>query len=165
MQIPGTSSADSISTLARQSQGLGTQKLGRDEFLNLFVAQLENQDPLDPVKNEDFVAQLASISSVEQLESLNSNVVASIAINQSNALLSQLTNSSALLGKEVTFLDESSGLESKGVVDGVKIQNGVAVLNIDGRDIPLGTVTEILGAGSDGSSTGDSSTGTDDNNN
>ena len=148
MDIAGISSSDSISQLAKKQQGVGTQELGRDAFLDLFVAQLENQDPLDPVKNEDFVAQLASISSVEQLESLNENLVASIALNQSNALLSQLTNSSALLGKEVTYFDQTTGFEQKGTVEGVKIQNGVAVLSINGEDVPLGTVSEILGGSS-----------------
>jgi len=145
MELTGINSSDAISTVARRGQSLGTQDLGRDEFLNLFVAQLENQDPLDPVKNEDFVAQLAQISSVEQLESLNDNVVASIALNQNNALLSQLTSSSSLLGKEVTYINQTTGNEQRGFVDGVKIQNGVAVLNINGQDVPLGTVSEILG--------------------
>jgi flagellar basal-body rod modification protein FlgD len=157
----GTSSSDSISTIARNNQGVGQTDLGRDEFLDLFVAQLQNQDPLDPVKNEDFVAQLASISSVEQLESLNSNVVASIALNQNNALLSQLTSSSSLIGKTVNFVDQSTGLQSNGTVDGVKIENGVAVLNIGGRDIPLGSVTEILGEYDGGDESVDDSTDSD----
>ena len=144
---------------------MGTQDLGKDEFLKLFVAQLQNQDPLDPVKNEDFVAQLASISSVEQLEKLNDNTVASIALNQSNALLSQLTSSSSLIGKEVTYLNQITGKESQGAVEGVKIQNGIAVLNINGEDVPLGTVTEILGEADDSQDSTDDNSDSDDENN
>ncbi len=165
MELTGINASDSISTLARRQQGVGTQDLGRDEFLNLFVAQLENQDPLDPVKNEDFVAQLASISSVEQLESLNDNVVASIALNQNNALLSQLTSSSSLLGKEVAYIHQLTGNEQRGVVEGVKIQNGIAVLNINGEDVPLGTVSEILGEASSEEGVADEDATTDDQDN
>ena len=42
--------------------------LGRDDFLRLFTAQLKNQNPLDPMKNEAFVAQLAEFSSVEGIK-------------------------------------------------------------------------------------------------
>jgi flagellar basal-body rod modification protein FlgD len=43
------------------------EELGKDEFLQLLITQLQNQDPLDPVKNEDYIAQLATFSSLEQL--------------------------------------------------------------------------------------------------
>lgn len=49
----------------------GDSELGQDAFLRLLVLQLQNQDPLDPVKNEAFVAQLAQFSSLEQLTSIN----------------------------------------------------------------------------------------------
>ena len=89
------------------------------------------------------MAQLATFSSLEQLEGLNQNVVAMIALNQSNALLSQLTNSSALIGKEVSWQDPVTEATSSGVVESVKIVDGLAVLRIDGKDVPLATVTEI----------------------
>jgi flagellar basal-body rod modification protein FlgD len=50
------------------------QNLGKDEFLKLLVAQLQNQDPLNPMKNEEFVTQLATFSSLEQLISINKGV-------------------------------------------------------------------------------------------
>jgi flagellar basal-body rod modification protein FlgD len=46
----------------------------KDEFLKLLVAQLQNQDPLDPVDNQQFLAQLATFSSLEQLISINNGV-------------------------------------------------------------------------------------------
>jgi flagellar basal-body rod modification protein FlgD len=48
--------------------------IGKDEFLKLLVAQLEHQDPMNPVDNQQFLAQLASFSSLEQLISINDGV-------------------------------------------------------------------------------------------
>jgi flagellar basal-body rod modification protein FlgD len=121
-----------------------TQSMDKGAFMKLLVSQLQNQDPLSPVANEDFVAQLATFSSLEQLEGLNQNVVAMIALNQSNALLSQLTQSSALIGKEVSWLGQDESTHT-GTVESVKIVDGLAVLRIDGQDVPLGAVSEIVG--------------------
>jgi flagellar basal-body rod modification protein FlgD len=46
----------------------------KEEFLNLLVAQLKNQDPMNPVDNEQFLTQLATFSSLEQLISINESV-------------------------------------------------------------------------------------------
>ena len=141
MDIPGISSTDSLSSSATQA----TQNLDKGAFMKLLVSQLQHQDPLSPVANEDFVAQLATFSSLEQLEGLNQNVVAMITLNQSNALLSQLTQSSALIGKEVTWQGFESEEEHSGTVESVKIVDGLAVLRIGGEDVPLAAVTEVLG--------------------
>ncbi len=50
------------------------ENVTKDEFLQLLVAQLKNQDPLEPVKNEAFLAQLATFSSLEQLISIKEGV-------------------------------------------------------------------------------------------
>ena len=141
MSIPGIDASDPYSG----SYTGATQSMDKGAFMKLLVSQLENQDPLSPVANEDFVAQLATFSSLEQLEGLNQNVVAMIALNQSNALLSQLTQSSALIGKEVSWLGENESTHT-GTVESVKIVDGLAVLRIDGQDVPLAAVIEVLGA-------------------
>jgi len=146
MDIPGISANDPISSTTAANSGIGSQNVNSGEFLDLFVSQLRNQDPLDPIKNEDYVAQLAQFSSLEQLQTMNDNMIASIALNQSNALLSQLTQSSALIGKTVSWTDQDTGVESVGTVDAVKIDRGLAVLRIDGQNVPLATVNEILAA-------------------
>ena len=149
MTIPGISSTDPFSGAVTQG---GTQNLDKGAFMKLLVSQLQHQDPLAPVANEEFVAQLATFSSLEQLEGLNQNVVAMTLLNQSNALLSQLTQSSALIGKDVKWQDFETDTEHSGTVESVKIVDGLAVLRIDGEDVPLAAVTEVVGGTNNGES-------------
>ena len=90
-----------------------TRALGKDDFLRLLTVQLQHQDPLSPVENEDFIAQLAQFSSLEQLESINSNLQDGIDLD---LILTQVLNNTAaagLIGKTViadggaVHLDES----------------------------------------------------------
>ena len=159
MDIPGISSGSSSFATSSET---ATQELDQNAFMSLLVTQLENQDPLSPVQNEDFVAQLATFSSLSELEQLNDNILAMITLNQSNALLSQLTQGSALIGHEVNWTDPSTGESRTGTVDSVRIEDGLAILNIAGEDIPLAAVDQILGAGDesgDETTTSDGDTG------
>jgi flagellar basal-body rod modification protein FlgD len=136
----------SANTTATTSVGdAPEQTLGKDAFMKLLVSQLQNQDPTNPQSNEDFIAQLAQFSSLEQMTQLNDAFLGLAVLQQSNALMSQLTDSSALIGQTVQYTDQNTGAVSSGTVDSVKIEEGLAVLNIDGLDVPLFSVTEILG--------------------
>ena len=149
MGIDGINSNDPISSLGG---GTGTgatgdaSSLGKDAFLQLLVSQMKNQDPMAPTDNQAFIAQLAQFSSLEQMQKVNDNLLGLAVLQQSNALMSQLTQSSGLIGKDVRYVDPSTNEEAVGTVSTVKIQDGLAVLNIDGNDVPLGNVTEVLGA-------------------
>lgn len=76
----------------------GSTELGEDAFLRLLTTQLQHQDPTNPVQNEDFVAQLAQFSSLEQLTSLNGTLegvyVAIAAMN--NASMASLLGTSVI---------------------------------------------------------------------
>jgi len=82
-----------------------TKDLGKDEFLRLLTTQLANQDPLSPMDNQAFIAQLAQFASVEQLrdvgERLDTLLVAQAAANQ--------LSTAGLVGKEVRY--RTSGFE------------------------------------------------------
>ncbi len=143
MPIDGISSTDPIFGSA---SGPAAQDLGREAFMTLLIAQLQNQDPLQPTSNDAFIAQLAQFSTLEEMKGVNENLVALALLQQSNALMDQLTSASALIGHSVRFLHPTTGEESVGTVDSVRIMDGVAVLYIDGEDVPLINVTEVLGS-------------------
>jgi flagellar basal-body rod modification protein FlgD len=132
-------------TTSNTNIGQGSKELDRDAFMQLLVTQMQNQDPLEPQGNEEFIAQLASFSSLEQMENMNANLTSLALLQQSNALLSQLSESSNLIGKEVTWNDSETGASGQGVVESVRLQDGLTFLSIDGQDVPLFTVTEVLG--------------------
>jgi len=67
--ISGVSDSDALS--ATNTTSYGGQDLDQAAFMNLLTTQMQNQDPLDPMANEEFIAQLATFSSLEQLMSLN----------------------------------------------------------------------------------------------
>jgi flagellar basal-body rod modification protein FlgD len=90
--ISKTSTTSAIST----SQSSNTQSIGKDEFMKLLLAQLKNQDPLEPMKGTDFAAQLAQFSSLEQLQNLN-DTLSTQSVNQMTLGYSQSVN---MIGKE-----------------------------------------------------------------
>src|SRR5689334_4813029 len=117
----------------------------KNSFTKLLVAQLQNQDPMSPQDNQAMVAQLAQFSSLEQMQQLNQNIMGLAVLQQTNAVMSQLTQSSALIGQNVSYIDPTTNAEASGTVDEVRIVDGVATLEIGGHDVPLGNVTAILG--------------------
>jgi flagellar basal-body rod modification protein FlgD len=83
------------------SRPQGSSKMGKDEFLRLLVTQLKNQDPTNPMDGQQFAAQLAQFSTVEQLINIDSTLAAN---GQMNGLLAQGVNSgvaAGLIGKTV----------------------------------------------------------------
>ena len=136
------------------ADAVGGSEMGKEAFMELLVQQLKNQDPMSPMDNDKFIAQLTQLSELEGIQNLNENMVGLAMLQQGNALMSQLTQSSALIGKDVTYFSPETGEEQTGSVDSVKIEEGVAVLNIDGFDVPLGSVMEIT----DGAAPEDSGT-------
>ena len=86
--------------------------LGKDAFLKLMITQLQNQDPLNPAKNEDFIAQLAQFSSVEGIQNINS----SIGDLATSFKSSQALEASSLVGRQVQISSNEARLTDNGEV-------------------------------------------------
>jgi len=105
-------------------------------FLTLVVTELQNQNPLEPVSNTDFLAQLAQFSTLEQMESLNANLA-------SQAAFAQFGQAANLVGKEVAYLDPS-GETLRGRIDSVLIQGAQVFAEISGQAVPLGSIVQVF---------------------
>ena len=87
-------------------------ELGKDDFLKLLVTQLTHQDPTNPMKDTEFVAQLATYSSLEQQMTMNKNLETLIA--QQN--LNTTAQATALIGSIVSYNDEDGNFRMGQVV-------------------------------------------------
>jgi len=93
--IPGVMSVDNNKTITKMADE--DSSLGKDDFLKLLIAQLSAQDPFDPMGAQDFSAQLAQFTALEQMTNVNSN----LEILQKLQTASQNTSSLNLIGKIV----------------------------------------------------------------
>ncbi len=99
----------------RQAEEPKSNELGQTAFLELMITQLQNQDPLSPQDNTQFIAQLAQFSSVEGLERLNTNFEGFAGNFTSNRAL----QASSLVGRSVTVDGDRSVLQQGDLVAGV----------------------------------------------
>ena len=123
-----------------------SQTLMKDDFLKLFIAQLKNQDPLSPVDDSQFLAQLAQFSSLEQM----SNVAKSVEdLNQNMTMLtsqSLLVQGAAMIGKEAVGID-GDGQEVSGLISSVKWNGASLQVAIGDKMINLENIIEVREAG------------------
>jgi flagellar basal-body rod modification protein FlgD len=113
--------------------------LGREEFLTLLVAQLENQDPLSPQEGTDFTAQLAEYSQLEQLMNLNDSLTGMTAALQDESDGDGVD----YIGKEVTGFIDSMDISKGDVTSGFYSLNGLADVIVDVYD-PAGNKVDRL---------------------
>jgi flagellar basal-body rod modification protein FlgD len=138
----GTTAGSATSSGSATSALGGTQGLGQDAFLKLLVTQLQNQSPLDPVQNQDFIAQLAQFSTLESSQAQNTSLTSLLSIEQ-------LGQGAALVGKKITYTDPTSGQPTPGIVSAVALQGGTVLLNVGGKtNIPISNVVGIAGVSS-----------------
>ena len=140
---------------------IGTDSLGKDAFLQLLVAQLQYQDPLNPSTNQEFIGELAQFSSLEELQNLTST------LGNNNAL--------TLVGKNVivevgSSTGDTNTREVGGYVEYVQMMDGKAYLSIDGElyaaeDLKMVVddyyLAGVIGGGSSNENEGETDTETD----
>lgn len=120
--------------------GITTASDVQMDYMKLLITQLQNQNPLEPLGNNEMASQLAQFSQLQQLESMNtsfSDVLAGI----------QRTYAASLIGKEVSFVG-GDGAESGELTSGVVEQvfnnvEGKIVLVADGQTIGLEDIVSV----------------------
>lgn len=118
----------------QSSAGIGG--LTQNDFLQLLVAQMQNQDPTNPMSSSQFLQEMATFTEVTdltQLQQLTQNLV-----NNEVA-----TQGLQLLGKTVTAVDPSSGKSITGTVSSLTMQNGQPMLSVSGAQIPVSSVVTV----------------------
>jgi len=107
------------------------EEMGKQEFLTLFTAQLQNQNPLEPVKNEAFVAQLAQFSQLEALTNMQTSLD-SFVTSMSNE---RMLGSAALIGKKVAITDTPTQLTAGATMDAtLDLPTGASGVQISVQD-------------------------------
>lgn len=136
-------------------------KMGKDTFLKLLVAQLKYQNPMQPSDPSAFMAQTAQFSMVEKLEAMEKATTELVSSERARAAVS-------LLGNQVTWTG-SDGTPASGVVTGIRTSSEGPVLEVGDKDVPYNTVTKVTAApvapkdsGTTTSSTTDSTSSTTD---
>jgi flagellar basal-body rod modification protein FlgD len=110
--------------------------MGKDAFLKLFVAQLQHQDPMNPMDDSQFMGQMASFSTLEQVTNL------AVANEQVAANLTA-SNAVGLIGRTVSYVDENDQIHT-GKVDKVTTAGGKPSLTVDGVDgVDPATITQV----------------------
>ncbi|WP_439134118.1 flagellar hook assembly protein FlgD [Pseudomaricurvus sp.] len=97
------------------SEEAKSNELGKDEFLTLLVTQMNNQNPLEPQDNGEFIAQLAQFSSLEGIDNLNDTVSGFVSSYQSSAAL----EATALVGRQVQVRTDTAWMSEGDMFTGV----------------------------------------------
>lgn len=105
--------------------------LGKDEFIKILMTQLQNQDPLNPMEDKDFIAQMATFSQLEQ----TMNMASSIDTLVQNQLVSPVIQYSHMIGKEVSYEMKDEETHEKEIVTATVVavsqRDGWAILELD----------------------------------
>ncbi len=109
--------------------------LGKNEFLQMLVTQMQNQDPMNPMDNAQMTAQLAQFSALEQMENLNSQFEG---FQQSSTAAMSLMNS----GKPVV-MELIDGSTVEGILEKVQWMGGETQFVVDGAIYSSGNVTSL----------------------
>jgi flagellar basal-body rod modification protein FlgD len=127
-------------------QNTDSASMQQMDFMNLLITQMQNQNPLEPMSNQDMAAQLAQFSQLQMSEDMNGNISTMNStmekLNssfQGSLLMAEYDYARNLLGKEVSFYEEGQSAELTGMVSKVNIDKntGYSHLEVDVKDFAL----------------------------
>jgi flagellar basal-body rod modification protein FlgD len=112
------------------------KELGKDQFLQILVTQLRNQDPMQPMQDKEFIAQMAQFSSLEQMVNMAKEMTS---LRQSAGM------AAALIGKEVSWVEtEDTGVVNhSGIVDSIIWRDGKQFAKVDNVEVAMDMILSI----------------------
>ncbi len=149
--VAGSSGSSSTNAAALNA---AFANLGPSDFLQMMMAELQNQDPLDPTNTDDMLSELSTMTQVASNETM-ATTLNSIGLGQN------LADAGALIGATVSGLSNNNAQQIVGNVDSVTISGGTPVLNIGSDTMNLSNIEAIYPPGStvNTGSSGSTSTG------
>lgn len=146
-----------LSSYKKEERKTGSDILGKDDFLKILMVQLQNQDPSNPLQDKDFIAQMATFSSLEQMTNMNTSIQKLVQMQEQDSLIAY----SEFAGKEIKWhkVAESddpnaqpSIEEGTGRVSSIQFKNGNAVFILeDGTELGPANISEVRGGSQDNS--------------
>ncbi|MFI2856985.1 flagellar hook capping FlgD N-terminal domain-containing protein [Paenibacillus sp. JSM ZJ436] len=130
----------SPSNIQQAGKAEDTSTMGKDQFLSILIAQLRYQDPMQPMQDKEFIAQMAQFTSLEQLMNISS---------QLTDMRQSLGSASGLIGQKVSWIavDQSGNSSVKsGIVDSILIRGGMHYASIGAAEIALEHIVQIENA-------------------
>src|SRR3954451_6986833 len=136
MAIDPTTGTTTTAATTASSSKKADQILGKDDFLKLMVAQMKNQDPMNPSDDKDNIAQMAQFSSLEQITNLAT-------ATQKLADSMQTTQTLGLIGHTVSYKG-ADGTLTTGTVSQVDVAGGTPSLTVgDQKDVKQTVVPSV----------------------
>lgn len=123
----------------RPAEKAGEQALGQNEFIRILVAQMSNQDPLSPMEDRDFIAQMAQFSSLEQLMNMSKAI---------DRMSQSIGISSSLIGKSISWLTvpvdaTDIPVMRSGVVESITIKDGDTYAVVEQEMVLLSRIVTV----------------------
>lgn len=136
MDVGATGSSTSTNSVSDKDITDALGGLDLDDFFDLMIKELQNQDPLNPQESDKILQQFSQLREIGATDKLN-NTLDSVLLGQ------QLANASSLVNKSIIGLsDDGSNVE--GTVDRVTIEDGLAKLHIGEETVSIKNIREIL---------------------
>ena len=134
----GGTSTNGVYTSATTTPTTHKTSLDGTDFLKLIMDQLKSQNPLDPMSDKDFAAQMAQMNSLEELQKMNTTLSQLTSANQ-------MSEAASLIGRSIKA-NLADGSTAAGLVTSVSLKNGAVTLMLGTKQVPIADVVSVSDA-------------------
>ena len=106
-----------------------------NQFMTILLAQLKNQNPMEPMKDSEMMTQMTELNSLQELQTIKASM-------EQLAASTSASYSASLIGKNIkAVLSDGSAVD--GLVTGTAFKNGLYLLNVGGKEVPLSAILAV----------------------